>query len=93
MDYLTKHGPGCQCQPTDKKYPTLCALLTAMRAESDRKDTEITRLAGEVARLDRLPERCASCDNDEHYLEMQRANRAEAEVARLTARLTARPTP
>jgi chromosome segregation ATPase len=110
MDYLTTHGPGCQCRPTDRRYPTLCELVTALRAELaaalrmalDAKDaeiaswveevqrwydklqaadTEIARLTAEVERLGRLPERCASCDNDEHYLEMQRANRTEAALA------------
>jgi hypothetical protein len=71
--------------------------LEAMRAIADAKatnerwadevaarreaDTEIARLTEECGRLSRLSDRCQSCDGDEHYQEMVRANKAEAAVA------------
>lgn len=33
MDYLTTHGDGCECKADDPRYPTLCALVRAMKAE------------------------------------------------------------
>jgi hypothetical protein len=44
MDYLTKHGPHCECAPGKPRYPTLCELLAVLAQEKREAQGEIDRL-------------------------------------------------